>query len=439
MRSVVIALIATISLTLGNPHPASAQSEKRVALVIGNSAYEKVSKLPNPRRDAEAMGAMLQRAGFDVLVRGDVGGAAMKKALRDFSERVQNADMAVVFYAGHGIEVNGTNYLVPVDAALERDLDVEDETVPLDRVTQMIDSAKRLRLVVLDACRDNPFAQAMKRTTATRSIGRGLARVDVVGSDTLIAFAAKHGSTASDGVGGNSPYTAALVKHLATPGLDLRLALGRVRDEVLMSTGNKQEPFTYGSLGGAELPLVRAAATTVGAPVAITGATTGPAHAPAASEAASEWQRVDKTSVAELETFARRHGTSIEAEYARARLAELRKQPPAVAAIDPRASPLQERDRIAAELSAKQISRSAVAHLDCDTLWYLRNSIFARHNYRFTTPRGQQVFGTGGTVDNPQLSALEERNIDEIQAAERIKGCPSRRRSAMQEPSSRPL
>jgi uncharacterized caspase-like protein len=162
----------------------------------------------------------------------------------------------VIFFAGHGMEVNGTNYLIPIDAILERDIDVEDETVPLDRVIQILEPAKRLRLVVLDACRDNPFVRSMKRTIAGRSIERGLAKVDVLTSDTLIAFAAKAGSTASDGDGTNSPYTTALLKHLTIPGLDLRLAFGRVRNEVLKNTDNRQEPFVYGSLGGSEVSLV---------------------------------------------------------------------------------------------------------------------------------------------------------------------------------------
>src|SRR5262249_40003783 len=151
------------------------------------------------------------------------------------------------FYAGHGIEVNGTNYLIPVDATLERDIDVEDEAVPLDRLTQILDQAKRLRLVILDACRNNPF-MSMRRTMSGRSIGRGLARVEVQTSDSMIAFAAKPGSIAADGDGTNSPYTTALLKHLATPGLDLRLAFGRVRDEVVKSTNGKQEPFLSVSL-----------------------------------------------------------------------------------------------------------------------------------------------------------------------------------------------
>jgi hypothetical protein len=378
---------------------------------------------------------MLKAAGFDVVVKADLGLRAMQRALRDLSEKAQGADVAVVFYAGHGIEVGGVNYLVPVDAALERDLDVEDEAVRLDRVTQMIENAKRLRLVMLDACRDNPFAQAMKVTAASRSIGRGLARVDEVASDTLIAFSAKHGSIALDGVSLNSPFREALVKHLATPGLDLRQALGRVRDEVRKSTGNRQEPYVYGSLGGDLVALVPA---TTGVPLAAPKLPPSPPPAPALREAVSEWQRVDKSSIPELETFIRRNPTSPEADYARAHLEGLRKKQASLAKPEPPlakpappvpdlrtfSDPLAERDRLAAELSYKRFARASLAHLDCDTLWYLRNSIFARHGYRFKTARGQRVFGTGGRVDNPRLSAVEESNVTEIRAVEGMKACP---------------
>src|SRR5262249_16949686 len=153
------------------------------------------------------------------------------------------------------IEVNGGNYLIPVDATLERDIDVEDETISLERVSQLIAPARRLRLIVLDACRDNPFAPGMKRLMASRSIGRGLGRLGVLRPDTMIAFAARAGSIAGDGSGANSPYTTALLGHLTTPGLDVRLALGRVRDDVVAATAGKQEPFVYGSLGGAEIAL----------------------------------------------------------------------------------------------------------------------------------------------------------------------------------------
>src|SRR5262245_16902297 len=254
-----IALFLCLGLWLA---PSPALAEKRVALVIGNGAYARVGKLENPARDAGAVEKMLHGAGFDTVeVMRDLGNIAMRRALRDFSEQARNADIAVVFYAGHGIEVNGSNYLIPVDAVLERDIDVEDETVPLERVSQVLEQAKRLRLVILDACRDNPFVRSMRRTIGSRSIGRGLAKVEVLTIDTLIAFAARAGLTAEDGLGANSPYTSALVKHIATPGLDVRLAFGRVRDEVLHSTKGKQEPVYYGSLGGAEIALVPAAPT----------------------------------------------------------------------------------------------------------------------------------------------------------------------------------
>jgi uncharacterized caspase-like protein len=233
-----------------------ALADKRVALVIGMSRYQQVPKLTNPARDADAMAALFKKAGFDVNNQRDLGIADLRRVIREFSDASRDADISVVYYAGHGIEVDGTNYLVPADAKLLSDFDVEDETISLDRVLKALDPVKRLKLVILDACRDNPFAKTMKRSVASRSIGRGLAKIEPTMSDTLIAFAAKAGAVASDGDGDNSPFAAALVKYIAEPGLDLRLAFGRVRDDVLKSTGNRQEPFVYGSLGGETMALV---------------------------------------------------------------------------------------------------------------------------------------------------------------------------------------
>jgi hypothetical protein len=182
----------------------------------------------------------------------------MRRALRDFSDTVRDADVAIVYFAGHGIEIDGTNYVIPVDAVLERDIDAFDEAIPLDRILTVIEPAKQLRLVILDACRDNPFNKTMKRSMGSRAIGRGLAKVEPESPNTLIAFAAKAGSTASDGDSKNSPFTAALVKYLPRPGLDLRKAFGYTRDDVLKATNNKQEPFIYGSLGGDDVALVPA-------------------------------------------------------------------------------------------------------------------------------------------------------------------------------------
>jgi uncharacterized caspase-like protein len=245
-------VVVTMSLPLH-----AALAEKRVALVIGNSSYQHVTKLSNPANDAELVGKLLRTAGFDVVEsRQDLRINDMKRVVRDFTDKTRDADIAVVYYAGHGIEVDGTNYLIPVDAELARDIDVEDETVSLDRIVKVLEPVRRLRLVILDACRDNPFSKTMKRAIGSRSIGRGLAKVEVQSSDTLIAFAAKAGSTASDGEGQNSPFATALINNLGTPGLDLRIAFGRVRDDVLKATGHKQEPFVYGSLGGNIVSLV---------------------------------------------------------------------------------------------------------------------------------------------------------------------------------------
>jgi uncharacterized caspase-like protein len=238
-----------------------ALAEKRVALLLGNSAYQNVAPLTNPVNDGTVMAATLKDAGFDVVdFRRDLPAAETRRALRDFADRARDADIAVVYYAGHGIEVDGANYLIPVDAKLERDTDVYDEALSLDRILIAIEPVRKLRLVILDACRDNPFAKSMKRTVASRAIGQGLAKIEPSSPNMLIAYSAKAGSTAADGDGNNSPFTVALSKHLTTPGLDVRRAFGFVRDDVLKSTANRQEPFVYGSLGGDDVPLVPAPA-----------------------------------------------------------------------------------------------------------------------------------------------------------------------------------
>ncbi len=306
-----------------------ALAEKRVALVIGNSAYKNASKLPNPANDAAAISSLFKTAGFDVVEsRQNLSGSEMRKAIRDFTDKVRDADIAVVFYAGHGIEVDGTNYLLPVDAALERDLDVEDEGIPLDRIVKVLDSAKRLRLVILDACRDNPFSKTMKRTSSTRSVGRGLAKVEPSSSDTLIAFAAKAGSTASDGNGDNSPFTLALLSNIATPGLDLRIAFGRVRDEVLKSTANKQEPFVYGSLGGTIVALVPPPAEIV-APSSPTAPGAAYPAPPAqnfnpTADIRRDYELASQVGTKEAwEAFLATHTIGLYADFARAQLAKI--------------------------------------------------------------------------------------------------------------------
>jgi uncharacterized caspase-like protein len=247
-------LLLAVALLFG---AGPALAGKRVALVIANSAYQHAPSLTNPVNDGSVMVRTLKEAGFDIVdSRHDLTALDTRRVLREFADRTRDADIAVVCYAGHGIEVEGSNYLIPVDAKLERDTDIFDEALSLDRVLVAVEPAKQLRLVILDACRDNPFGKTMKRTVASRGIGRGLAQVEPTSPNTLIAYSAKAGFTAQDGDGANSPFTMALSKHLTTPGLDIRRAFGFVRDDVLKSTGNKQEPFVYGSLGGEDVPLV---------------------------------------------------------------------------------------------------------------------------------------------------------------------------------------
>jgi uncharacterized caspase-like protein len=263
MRSRASFLSSILLLLVCGP----AWADKRVALVIGNSAYQSVPKLTNPLNDASAVAEMFRAAKFEVIEsKRDLNNADMRRTLREFAAKTRDADIAVVYYAGHGIEVEGMNYLIPVDAVLEQDSDAFDETVQLDRVLQVIEPARKLRLVILDACRDNPFARTMKRTVASRALGRGLAGVEPGKPNTLIAFAAKGGSTAADGSGSNSPFTLALLRHLTTPGLDLRKAFGLIRDDVIKATDSKQEPFVYGSLGGSDVSLVPAAPVAQSAP-----------------------------------------------------------------------------------------------------------------------------------------------------------------------------
>ncbi len=156
----------------------SAEAQKRVALIVGNSAYQNASQLTNPANDANAMAAMFREAGFEVVeARFDLGNLEFKRVARDFSVAARDADIAIMYYAGHGLEVNGTNYLLPVDAKLATDFDVEDEALSLDRLMRALEPARRLRLIILDACRDNPFVRSMQRNVASRALSRpGLPR-----------------------------------------------------------------------------------------------------------------------------------------------------------------------------------------------------------------------------------------------------------------------
>jgi uncharacterized caspase-like protein len=189
-----------------------------------------------------------RRLGFaEVIEKHDLTLADLSSTLKAFGVKALDADWAVVYYAGHGIEVGGVNYVIPVDAELKTAIDVEEETIPLDRVLSKVEGAHKLRLVILDACRDNPFIQRLASARSTRSVGRGLAGVEPVGG-IMVAYSARDGHVAQDGNGVNSPFAQALVQTLDEPGLEISLLFRKIRDAVWNATHGQQEPFTYGSL-----------------------------------------------------------------------------------------------------------------------------------------------------------------------------------------------
>jgi uncharacterized caspase-like protein len=242
LRFLIIALLALTSF--GTP-----ASAKRVALVIANSRYAYATTLKNPVSDARLIAGALRSAGFDSVEQfADLNKAGLEAALLRFGKRAENADVALIYYAGHGIEAGGENYLIPTDARLERDRDLDVEATRLETALRMGDGA-RMRIVILDACRNNPFLASMQRTIRSRAVGRGLAAIEPEG-ETLVVYAAKAGATASDGEGANSPFASALAQRLVQPGLEIGIMFRSVRDDVLRRTNREQEPFTYGSLSG---------------------------------------------------------------------------------------------------------------------------------------------------------------------------------------------
>ena len=221
----------------------------RVALVVGNAHYAAQAPLKNPPNDTTAVAAALRAAGFaKVIVADDLSRDGIVKALHDFEDEADRADWAVIYFSGHGLEVGGQNYVVPVDAHIRNDRDVADEAVSLDRLMASVSGAHKLKIVILDACRENPFAAAMRRSVSMKSAARGLAPVEPLRA-TLVVYAAKDGEFAMDGDGANSPFAAALVKHLAEPHVEIGKMFRLVTADVLGATDQKQQPFVYGSLG----------------------------------------------------------------------------------------------------------------------------------------------------------------------------------------------
>jgi hypothetical protein len=276
MRYLTIFLSLMCMLFAADAAQDSAKADKRVAFVVGNGAYRNVATLPNPAIDAKAMAAVLRNVGFDVVEGTNLTRDTMTERLLEFGQKAQGADVAVFFYAGHGIAISGTNYLLPVDADIKSEMDVKlGAAINIDLTLDQTMGDAKVKLVFLDACRDNPFAAKIKsNASATRSVSvsSGLAEMKS-GEGTLIAFATGPGQTALDGTGGgNSPFTRALIDNITQPGIEIQQAMTKVRAEVNEQTNKGQLPWGHTNLIGSvylnPAPAPTAAAASA-APVAV--------------------------------------------------------------------------------------------------------------------------------------------------------------------------
>ena len=244
-------LIASVLIT--GMASASANAENRVALVIGNAAYSNAPALTNPANDAKGIAAALKNFGFAVILAVDVDKANFEKSLRAFTKELATADTGLLFYAGHGLQVGGQNYLVPVDAALAVERDLDFEAIRLDFILKQmeLDRDGKTNIIFLDACRDNPLARNLARTMGTRSasIAQGLAEVKT-GVGTFIAYSTQPGNVALDGSGTNSPFAAALSQRVLEPGQPLTSIMIKVRNDVLAATRGQQVPWDHSALTG---------------------------------------------------------------------------------------------------------------------------------------------------------------------------------------------
>ncbi len=254
-----ILIVFASVLCLGAMTRSAEAANDRIALVFGMANYRHLPPLTNTKNDAEAISQTLENIGFDVTLSVDASGAEMERLLQDFSFRSEVADLALIYFAGHGIEVQGENFMIPVDANVASNKDVQSQSPSLKNLLSAVDRARKMRIVILDSCRDNPLGDSLDlaasqatgtaNTDETTRGGGGLAAANP-DRGTLVAFAAKDGQVALDGSGNNSPFALSLMEKMTQPGLEISLMFRQIRDSVLEQTGNLQEPHTYGSLTG---------------------------------------------------------------------------------------------------------------------------------------------------------------------------------------------
>lgn len=330
MRSLLRIAVGLLCLVV---YTGAAGAQKRVALVIGNGAYKAQRLLENPANDARLVSQALTAARFAVVdTKTDLGIGEFRQALRRFQSMSTGADVAFVYFAGHGMEVAGVNWLIPTDAELAEDRDLEYEAIKTDLVLQALAGAN-LRVLVIDACRDNPFGRGWR--SATRNTVAGLAKLEA--DDVLVLFAAAPGRTASDGSEGNSPFAKALARRLPEPGVPIQLLGGNVRDDVLAATKGVQRPYVSASITGRPFYLIPAEPAKPAAP-----------PPPTVGDAAREWQDVKSTtSAAALKAFLERYPNDpVYGALAKDRLAHL-SRPPVSPPISSKAAPSMPRAPLA--------------------------------------------------------------------------------------------
>ena len=309
---------------------APARADERTALVIGNAEYAHAPALTTTVNDASDIGAALARLGFAVIRVENADQAALLRSLRALAAAAEGAEVVVVFYAGHGVSMDERNFLLPTDARLSSERDLELEAVPLELILRAVERARGVRVIILDASRENPFVSSMRKAGAKRSIGRGLARLEP-STGTLVAFASKAGTVALEGQGRNSLYSEALLRHLEDPDLDVGQMLRKVRDAVLGATGGSQEPSVYGSLPGERVYLGPPPSRIAETPDTARSAEDGPGLDQLSAERLRAerlyWESVkDSTDPAEIRTYLDQYPNGTYAALARVRLERLKRQ-----------------------------------------------------------------------------------------------------------------
>lgn len=331
-------LVALAVLAASAPLHAQGRSERRVALVVGNGAYEYTSWLANPPNDAADMAAALEGLGFEVIKVVNGRGGAMADTFTAFSHQLRDVDAAVFYYAGHGVQFGGHNYALPIDARLDNEFTLKREAFAIDDVLAVMEQQAKISLVFLDACRDNPIAERLARgPSGSRgaAVGRGLARMDAHGTNTLLMFATAPGDVAEDGGGRNSPFAEALLHHIGRPGIDVEALLKDVTSEVRQATRNRQRPER----------LSRLESTFMFKPASLQAVVPGPSAPPPPARAAANdtaqdermfWEAIkDTTDAALYQSYLDRFPRGLFADIARSRLTKMsppRKLPPSAPA-----------------------------------------------------------------------------------------------------------